>query len=150
MNTLSTRQHFVTVKTEGEGHIHCSQLPFWTLLDIAWHSGKERISRKPARLLEFIIGLCKLFLRFLPVSENGPIICAETLLVLQINIMCFFHKICMRNPKNFMGETNNCKVYGFCACIGCDLKVSRPIMCHFSDTGKNHKDYSQKISSAYY
>ena len=53
----------------------------------------------------------------------------------------------MRNPKNFMGETNNCKVYGFCACIGCDLKVSRPIMCHFSDTGKNHKDYSQKISS---
>ena len=53
----------------------------------------------------------------------------------------------MQNPKNFMGETNNCKVYGFCACIGCDLKVSRPIMCHFSDTGKNHKDYSQKISS---
>ena len=53
----------------------------------------------------------------------------------------------MRNPKNFMGETNNCKVYGFCACIGCDLKVSRPIMCHFSDMGKNHKDYSQKISS---
>ena len=46
-----------------------------------------------------------------------------------------------------MGKTNNCKVYGFCACIGCDFKVSRPIMCHFSDTGKNHKDYSQKISS---